>query len=109
MHNTNVNKSRVNSYFEKILSKKPLEKYLYEVPQKNESTIPVWFCFPYTYMYGMSTLGFLSLFKELDMNPDVDAQKVFADTDYNELKVQRPDIFGISMLLKMTFWQFLSF
>ncbi len=58
-----------------------LEKYTYTPARKNRDAIPVWFCFPCTYTIGMSSLGYLSLFKELDTNAEVIPERIFTDTE----------------------------
>ena len=51
-------------------NKLKLEKYTYTPSSKNNDGIPIWFCFPCTYMIGMSSLGYLSpaAYEELNEN-----------------------------------------
>ncbi len=73
-----------------------LEKYTYTPTSKNRDGIPVWFCFPCTYMIGMSSLGYLSLFKELDTNSDVIPEKVFTDTEKTLIMPKNVELTGFS-------------
>ncbi len=73
-----------------------LEKYTYTPTSKNRDGIPVWFCFPCTYMIGMSSLGYLSLFKELDTNNDVIPEKIFTDTEKTLIMPKNVELAGFS-------------
>lgn len=76
------------------------EQFLYDKPQKNCDAVPVWLCFPYAYMFGMSTLGYLSLFKFLDRNPDVLAQRVFIGSKEEDLEYDNPELISFSLLME---------
>ena len=73
-----------------------LEKYTYSPSRENRNGIPIWFCFPSTYMVGMSSLGYLSLFKELDTNDDVITERVFTDTEKTQIMPKNVELAGFS-------------
>jgi radical SAM superfamily enzyme YgiQ (UPF0313 family) len=82
-----------------------IEKYLYNPVQKNTNPIYAWNVFPYTYMYGMSTLAYLTLFKELDTNPDVLAERIFLDSKTTEFLPQNVELMSFSYLFENDFQQ----
>ena len=48
-----------------------MEKFLYERLQNKTPKINAWFAFPAIESFAMSSLGFLSIFKQLDLMEDV--------------------------------------
>lgn len=74
------------------------EKYFYKPVLKNSEPINVWLTFPYTYMYGMSTLGYLTLFKELDTNKDVFVERIFQDTQEVKTDLDKVNLLGFSCI-----------
>ncbi|NLF83767.1 MAG: hypothetical protein GX568_07280, partial [Candidatus Gastranaerophilales bacterium] len=57
------------------------EKYVYTPAAKSPDAIPLWFCFPSTSMIGMTSLGYLHLFRIFDENPAVSPERIFTDTE----------------------------
>jgi radical SAM superfamily enzyme YgiQ (UPF0313 family) len=56
------------------------EIYLYQPVAPNPDAIRVAMVYPAAYQIAMSSLGYLILFQQLDMNPDIDARRIYADT-----------------------------
>ncbi|MFA6990203.1 MAG: radical SAM protein, partial [Candidatus Gastranaerophilaceae bacterium] len=79
------------------------EKYTYIPVSKKSDSIPVWFCFPAHYSIGMSSLGYLSLFKILDLNENVYPERIFADTKKTQHNVHDVELMGFSNSFEFDF------
>ena len=62
------------------------EKYLYTTNKTEETKLNVWCCFPAVYNFGMSALGFLTVFKHIDCINGIFAERIFTDTDKTQIK-----------------------
>lgn len=56
------------------------EVYLYNPIPPNPDAIRIGMVYPAPYQIAMSSLGYLILFQQLDINPDIDARRIYADT-----------------------------
>lgn len=79
------------------------EIYLYNPISKNDDAVKVWFSFPFTYSIGMSSLGYLSLYRILDENPNVEPERIFTDTSKTKHKLHEVDLFGFSFSFEFDF------
>lgn len=79
------------------------EKFIYKPAVKNHDAIPMWFCFPATYMIGMCSLGYLHLFRLFDENPDISPERIFTDTEKTAHKAQDVKIMGFSVSFEFDF------
>ena len=68
------------------MQKETQETYLYEPASKLNDALDVYFCFPGPYYTGMSSLGFLSIFKMLDKKEFIDPHRIFSDTVNSNIK-----------------------
>ncbi|MEM0951246.1 MAG: radical SAM protein [Cyanobacteria bacterium P01_H01_bin.74] len=61
------------------------EHYLYKPVPPSPDAIGLGMMYPASYQIAMSSLGYLVLFKNVDINPNVDARRIYADTlnDHN--------------------------
>ena len=73
-----------------------MEKFLYERLQDKTPKINVWFAFPAIESFAMSSLGFLSIFKQLDLMEDVFVERIYADTKTTVANVCDLDVIGFS-------------
>lgn len=73
-----------------------MEKFLYERLQNKTPKINVWFAFPAIESFAMSSLGFLSIFKQLDLMEDVFVERIYADTKTTVANVCDLDVIGFS-------------
>ena len=73
-----------------------MEKFLYERLQNKTPKINAWFAFPAIESFAMSSLGFLSIFKQLDLMEDVFVERIYADTKNTAASVEELDIIGFS-------------
>ncbi len=56
------------------------EIYLYQPVMPNPDAIRMAMVYPAAYSIAMSSLGYMILFQSMDMNPDIDARRIYADT-----------------------------
>lgn len=56
------------------------ETYLYQPVAPNADAIRIGMVYPAPYQIAMSSLGYLVLFQQMDINPDVDVRRIYADT-----------------------------
>ncbi len=75
---------------------------LYNVPQKNPE-INIWMAFPSMTSFGMSSLGYMSIVKTLDMREDYYVEKIFTDTTTTKLLPSSVDVLGFSVSFEIDF------
>lgn len=77
------------------------EKYLY-VPPKNENVkLNVWCAFPAVYNFGMSALGYLTVFQRLDMLKGIQAERIFTDSETTFSDVRNIDVISFSVSFEL--------
>ncbi len=84
------------------------EIYLYKKKHSLAKTINVGLSYPSTYYYGMSVLGYLSLYKEFDKNENVAAQRIFLNSKMIAFEPQRLDLLGFSCVFELDILQILK-
>ncbi len=72
------------------------EIYLYKTQKTQETQLNVWSVFPAVYNFGMSSLGFLSVFKMIDCIDGIFAERVFTDTEKTQIKPSDVDVMTFS-------------
>lgn len=80
-----------------------VEKYLYERKNYKSAPVKMWFSFPAIESFALSSLGFLSIFKSLDVNEDVFVEKIFTNTQKTEFSAKDVDAVGFSVSFEMDF------
>ena len=75
---------------------------LYDIPSKNPE-INIWMAFPAMASFGMSSLGYMSIVKRLDMHSDYYVEKIFTDTTNTKLRPQDVDVMGFSVSFEIDF------
>lgn len=73
-----------------------MEKFLYKRLENKEPKINAWFAFPAIESFGMASLGFLSIFKQIDLMEDVFVERVYADTKTTVANLKELDVIGFS-------------
>ena len=73
-----------------------MEKFLYERLQNKNPKINAWFAFPAIESFAMASLGFLSIFKQLDLMEDVFVERVYSDSKTTVASVDELDVIGFS-------------
>ena len=79
------------------------EKIFYSQSHKEQNAINIRFCFPADYNIGMSSLGYLHLFRLLDENPIVNVERVFLDTQRTLIPTQNLDVISFSFSFEFDF------
>ena len=75
---------------------------LYNIPDKNPE-INIWMAFPSMMSFGMSSLGYMSIVKTLDMRADYFVEKIFTDTVSTKLMPSSVDVMGFSVSFEIDF------
>lgn len=79
------------------------EKYLYQPNKNNSPKINMWMAFPGIYSFSMSSLGYLSIFQNIDMLEDVFVERVCTDTPKTKLNPSNLDLIGFSFSFDLDF------
>lgn len=81
------------------------ETFLYNQPPKNDFELKIWCAFPGIYNFGMSALGYMSIFKLLDLQKNYFIERIFVDTEVQNTKLQTKevDIMCFSMSFELDF------
>ena len=82
------------------------ELVLYDKPVKKEIEMNIWMAFPAPYSYGMASLGYLSVFKFFDLQPNFFVERIFTDTTETKLHVNDVDLIGFSLSFETDFLAF---
>lgn len=72
-----------------------MEKFLYNRINKNPK-INVWFAFPAIESFALSSLGYMSIYKELDLNENIFVERISTDKKTTILKSNEVDVLGFS-------------
>lgn len=82
--------------------KKVSDIILYDIPKKIPE-INIWMAFPAMTSFGMSSLGYMSIVKRLDMRSDYYVEKIFTDTTKTHIKPSDVDVLGFSVSFEIDF------
>jgi len=82
------------------------EVFLYNKPSKQHSELNIWMAFPGVKKFGMSSLGFLSVFKFFDLSENCYAERIFTDTEQTAIPFSDVDLFGFSVSFEIDFLSF---
>lgn len=72
------------------------EVYLYNRNSVKSSEFNMWFFFPGSEAFAMSSIGYLWLFKELDETDDINIERVYADSNTTSIRREYIDVIAIS-------------
>ena len=79
------------------------EQYLYNTNKKEATKLNVWCAFPAVYNFGMSALGFLTVFRQIDSIDGIYAERIFTDSENHKLKVQDVDLITFSFSFELDY------
>ena len=82
------------------------EIFLYDTPKKKQTELNVWMAFPGAKKFGMSSVGFLSVFKFFDVSENCYAERIFTDTEQTVIPFENVDLFGFSISFEIDFLSF---
>lgn len=74
-----------------------MEKFLYQRLKEKDPKLNVWFMYPAIENFAMASLGYLSIFKMLDLNPELYVERIYSDTKIFEIPLDCLDLAGFSM------------
>ena len=78
-----------------------MEQFLYKRNFNKNPKVNVWFCYGAIENFAMSSLGYLSIFKELDLNPDLFVERVYQDTKTTQVSSNNVDCIGFSISFEL--------
>ena len=84
------------------------EKYLYNANKTQKSELNVWCAFPAVYNFGMSALGYLTVFQHIDCIEGIFAERVFTDSEKTYLQVKDVDVIAFSFSFELDYLGILS-
>lgn len=79
------------------------ETFLYQRKPFNSDNLNVWIAFPGIYNFGMSALGFLTVFEMMDKDENINAERIFTDTKTTMIDARKVDMFGFSFSFEFDF------
>ena len=85
------------------------EIYLYDKCIKKDVDMHMWFFFPGPEDFAMSSLGYLWLYKELDILSNIDVERVYSDSVTTKFVYENVDLIGVSMSFDMDFLHIFKF
>ena len=79
------------------------EVYLYKPTPFSKDNLNVWMSYPGIYHFGMSAIGFLTVFKGYDTDENINAERIFTDTKTTTIDVRNLDLFAFSFSFELDF------
>lgn len=79
------------------------EVFLYDKTPFDKENLNAWIAYPGIYNFGMSALGFLTVFEMMDKDPNINAERIFVDTVKTQMDIRIVDIFGFSFSFELDF------
>lgn len=79
------------------------EKFIYKPALKEKDSIPIWWCYPSNYTIGMTSLGYLSLFKILDQCKDIYPERIFINTKKTVHNIKKVELASFSMSFELDY------
>ncbi|MBR5304616.1 MAG: radical SAM protein [Candidatus Gastranaerophilales bacterium] len=74
-----------------------MEKFLYNRLNEKNPKLNVWLMYPAIESFAMASLGYLSIFKMLDLDSDLYVERIYSDTKIFEIPLDCLDLAGFSM------------
>lgn len=85
------------------------ETFLYERPIKKDYDFNMWFYFPGPESFAMSSLGYLWLYRAIDMLDGIDIERVYDDTKTTRIMRDKIDLIAMSFTFDMDFMAIFKF
>ena len=73
-----------------------MEKFLYQRIEKKDPKLNVWLMYPAIESFAMASLGYLSIYKMLDLDSDLYVERIYSDTKIFETPLDCIDCAGFS-------------
>ena len=87
----------------------PSEKFLYDRNINKNYDFNMWFVFPGPEAFALSSLGYLWLYRAIDMMNDVNIERVYSDSKTTQIMRDKVDLIGFSFTFDMDFMHIFSF
>lgn len=78
-----------------------LEKFLYKRLEKKSPKINLWWAYGAIENFAMASLGYLSIFKDFDLNPNIFVERVYSDTKTTQINPKDVDCMGFSISFEL--------
>ena len=85
------------------------EIYLYDRPIKKDYDFNMWFYFPGPESFAMSSLGYLWLYRAIDILDGIDIERVYSDTKTTRIMRDKINLIGMSFTFDMDFMAIFKF
>ena len=85
------------------------EIFLYQRELRKDADYNMWFVFPGPESFALSSLGYLWLFREIDMQEDIDIERVYSDTKTTRIMRDKIDLIAFSLSFDMDFLEVFKF
>ena len=73
-----------------------MEKFLYKRQIEKDPKLNVWFMYPAIESFAMASLGFLSIYKMMDLDSELYVERIYSDTKNTFLSLDSIDCAGFS-------------
>lgn len=87
----------------------PAETFLYKRKIGKDYNFNMWFAFPGPESFAMSSLGYLWLYKAIDLTDGVNVERIYSDTKTTTIMRGKVDLIGYSFTFDMDFIEILKF
>lgn len=85
------------------------ETYLYSKILNKNSDFNMWFFFPGPESFAMSSLGYLWLYRAIDLTEGIDIERIYSDTKTTRIMRDKIDLIGISFTFDTDFLEIFKF
>ena len=85
------------------------ETYLYDRPIKKDYDYNMWFYFPGPESFAMSSLGYLWLYRAIDMLDGIDIERVYSDSKTTRIMRDKINLIGMSFTFDTDFMAIFKF
>ncbi len=79
------------------------EAFLYPQKPFDKNNLNVWLAYPGIYNFGMSALGFLTVFQQYDSDENINAERIFIDTKTTQIDARKLNVLSFSFSFELDF------
>jgi radical SAM superfamily enzyme YgiQ (UPF0313 family) len=79
------------------------EVYLYNSSKQKDTQLNVWCAFPAVYNFGMASLGFLTVFQQIDSIDGIFAERIFTDSEKTLIPFKNVDLITFSFSFELDY------
>ncbi len=78
-----------------------MEKFLYERPTKKAPKINLWFAYGAVESFALASLGYLTIFKDFDLDPEIFVERIYSNTTSVRLMPENVHAMGFSVSFEL--------